>query len=147
MRIQQICARAAVLCVFCAALSIAGGAATRADEPVLSQASNTPVEPATETWEEHARELIRRLMFKVNGTPLAAGATLKAEVLALQTQFLLFGLPRGLTADEITQIERDAVELTNCADWDPGPPFGSSYGLIVLMHDVGAAINKSAVNY
>lgn len=102
--------------------------------------------PPTQTWEERLREVLLRVNLKLGGDQAAISALpLKTAAIAVNTQFLLFGLLEGLTASELEQLERDALELADCAEWEPGPPAGTSYGVIVLLHDLGKAVHAAAV--
>lgn len=135
-------------CAVTALFIASGTTAVQADPPPLSTALVQVVVPPTESWEDHARELIRRTLERLGGNAIGINQLpVKSAVSALSLQFTLFGIPSGLNADEITQLEADAAELAGCADWDPGPPEGTSYSLIVQIHDLGKAIYTAAELY
>ncbi|MBY0308463.1 MAG: hypothetical protein K2Q09_06950 [Phycisphaerales bacterium] len=107
-----------------------------------------PPPPPCSTWEDHLKQLLRQ-MYQTLGGDLADLDRLdaKSATMAVQARLTLFGLPSGLNADALASIENHGVELANVADWNPPPPEGTSYGLIVLIHDLGKTIVAMVENY
>jgi hypothetical protein len=148
MRIPQFCVRTIVGCVVGASLVTAGGASARADDPAVTPITTIPADSPTQDWDEHMREVLRRLYGELGGNPVDLdGKTLKMSTAIVNTQYYLFGIPSGLLAGQITQLENDGLELANCAEWGAGPPEGTDYKLIITMHDLGKAIYGAAQAY
>lgn len=166
MRNQLLSVRQSLGLVLVVALLAVSGTAVRADPTELSDPAITvtPVNPenlasqgaatvgsvpiATQTWEEHMKDVIRRLYEQLHGNPAdVANKPIKTAATALMLRYSLFGMPEGLTADELAQFERDAQELSQCAEWEPGPTDGISYALVVTLHDLGKTLYSAASMY
>lgn len=94
------------------------------------------------------REILRRMYLHTGGNPAGVeNISLKSAALLVKTQFAINGLVGGLTAAELAQLDSDAAELAEVAERDPGPPEGTSYSLIVLLHDLGKDIQAAALTY
>lgn len=147
MRNRLLSVRQSLGCLFISFCLITGSHAVQADVLPQSGALSAAL-PPTQVWNERAKELIRRMYQQLGGIPSELDEKpLKTSALMLEAKYTLFGLPPGLTADALAQLERDAHELADCAEWEPGPPDGTSYSLIVLMHDIGKAVHAAAVAY
>lgn len=162
MRNSLLSVRHSLGLVVMGALSIIGGTAVQADPPTQTNMAgqttqttsltdtstlNQAITP-TQTWDDHAEEILRRLYQRLGGNPGdVANKPVKSMALMVSLRFTIYGLPNGLTADDLAGIESDAQELANCAEWEPGPPDGTSYTLIVLMHDLGKTVYAAALVY
>ena len=147
MRNRQLSVRQSLCFVLVAGLLAVSGTTVRADPEVLPTSPNQ-VAVGTQTWDEHMREVIRRLYQQIGGNPAELdGKPIKSATLILTTRFTLFGLPNDLSADDLAQIEKDSLDLAQCAEWEPGPTEGTSYALIVALHDVGKAIYVASLAY
>lgn len=121
--------------------------ATVREDPLAGSSSLIQGLPAQQTWEDHFQEIVRRLRAKLGDPSTNTIMSLKTSTVALQAQFALFGLPNGLTAAELSDLELDAIELRDCALTDPKPPLGTDFGLVVFMHDVGVDLLKAIDQY
>lgn len=125
----------------------------RSLSPTYAGEPNSPytlvqVVPPQSTWEDYMREILKRVHERLGGNPDAlAGLPLKSALSVVKLEFALYGLPSGLTPIDLEQIDADAMLLIDCAETDPPPPDGTSYSLIVNLHDLGKQIYTAASDY
>jgi hypothetical protein len=148
MRKSRFCA--SILGLLVAAAPFSGGLAPLATddtEPGSDTSSLTQVVPVAPTWDDRMKEIIRRMREKMGDPTANIPVPLRVSATALRAWFDLNGLPPELTANDLQEMSADATDLANCADFDPKPPFGTSYSLIVFLHDVGKDLGKAIDGY
>lgn len=148
MRKNRFCVSLLGVAVFACPLLLGfAPLATSADEPLTGSYSMYQASPPQQTWDDHFKDLVRRMRAKLGDSADSAQWSLKDSVVALQLRFQLFGLPSDLTAADLNEMELDAVALRDCAQTDPKPPLGTDFGLVVFIHDVGIDLLKAIDQY
>jgi hypothetical protein len=147
MRNRRLSVRQTLGFVVVAAGLVAGANAVQ-DDPTPQMGAYAQASATSPSWEARMLEHLRRLFIEMGGNPADFdGAPLKTAGAMVSLRFTLFGLPPDLTAGQLAEIEQISAEVAACATWEPGPPEGTSYDLIVFLHDLGKAINGAAVVY
>lgn len=148
MRKSRFCASLLGLLIVGAPFSggLAPFAMAHADPGMDSATLNQTVPPA-QTWDERMAEIIRRMRERM-GDPVAnVPVPLKTGADALRARLELYGFPPDLTAADLEEMSADATELADCADLEPTPPYGTSYALIVYLHDLGKDLQSATSMY
>lgn len=147
MRNRRLSVRQTIGFVVVAAGLVAGVNAVQ-DDPTPQMGAYAQSTVPSQSWNERMLDRIRRLYIEIGGNPAdLEDKTIKVASTMVSLRFTLFGLPHDLTADRLTEIERLSAEIATCAEWEPGPPDGTSYALVVNLYSLGKTINAATLTY
>ncbi|HZW06518.1 MAG TPA: hypothetical protein VFF65_05295 [Phycisphaerales bacterium] len=148
MRKSRFCAP--LLGLLVAATPFSGGltqpAIAKDDLAAGYSAASQPLPPADD-WDTYIQELIRRLREKMGDPDANTPVPVKSGAVALRLWFDAHGLPPDLTARDLEEMSAAATDLANCAELDPPPPLGTSFSLVVMLHDLGKQIGGALNDY